>query len=41
MSSHLLLQVTISPNAVSNCCQIGSDQMGREIIQAAKEIVAR
>merc|ERR1712037_64114 len=34
-------QVTISPNAVSNCCQIGSDQMGREIVQAAKEIVAR
>merc|ERR1711994_855620 len=34
-------QVTISPNAVKNCCQIGSDQMGREIIQAAKDIVAR
>merc|ERR1712107_335127 len=34
-------QVTISPNAVSNCCQISSDQMGREIIRAAKDIVAR
>ena len=40
MFSHFL-QVTISPNAVNNCCQIGSDQMGREIIQAAKDIVAR
>ena len=36
-----LLQVTISPNAVNNCCQLGSDQMGTEIVQAAKEIVAR
>ena len=37
----MFFQVTISPNAGSNCCQIGSDQMGREIIQAAKDIVAR
>ena len=37
----IFFQVTILPNTGSNCCQIGSDQMGREIIQAAKDIVAR
>lgn len=33
--------VTIRPNRPTKNCYLGSDQMGREIIQSAKEIIMR